>query len=160
MGKLCIGGSMINFKRLKDIREDHDINQESMAKILKVNRSTYSLWELGINIIPLKYLCCYADYFNLTIDYILSLTNDKSIDIVYKGFDKKICGERMKAIRLEDNLSQENVADILKVSQACIAKYESGCIYISTANLYIFCREFNVSMSYVCGKSNKRYLNR
>ena len=43
----------MNFKRLKDIREDHDINQEQMAKILKVNRSTYSLWELGINIIPL-----------------------------------------------------------------------------------------------------------
>ena len=49
---------MISFKRLKDIREDNDINQKEMANILNVNRSTYSLWELGINIIPLKYLCC------------------------------------------------------------------------------------------------------
>lgn len=150
----------MNFKRLKDIREDHDINQEKMAKILKVNRSTYSLWELGINIIPLEYLCAYADYFDLSIDYILSLTNDKNIDIIYKGFDKKICGEKMKAIRIKDNLSQENIADILKVSQACIAKYERGNINISTSNLYIFCKEFNVSMSYICGKSNKSYLNR
>lgn len=45
---------MINFTRLKDIREDNDINQTQMAEILDVNRSTYSLWELGINIIPLK----------------------------------------------------------------------------------------------------------
>ena len=55
---------MINFTRLKDIREDNDINQTQMAEILDVNRSTYSLWELGINIIPLKSLCSFADYFN------------------------------------------------------------------------------------------------
>ncbi|MFI3261070.1 MAG: helix-turn-helix domain-containing protein [bacterium] len=45
---------MIDTNRLKDIREDNDTNQEQMAKVLGVNRSTYSLWELGINIIPLK----------------------------------------------------------------------------------------------------------
>ena len=35
---------MINLSKLKDIREDNDISQEEMAKILDVNRSTYSLW--------------------------------------------------------------------------------------------------------------------
>ena len=62
---------MINLSKLKDIREDNDISQEEMAKILGVNRSTYSLWELGINIIPLKNLCDFADYFNYSIDYVL-----------------------------------------------------------------------------------------
>ena len=62
---------MINLSKLKDIREDNDISQEEMAKILGVNRSTYSLWELGINIIPLKKLCDFADYFNYSIDYVL-----------------------------------------------------------------------------------------
>ncbi len=155
MGKLCLGGSMINFKRLKDIREDNDISQEKMASILGVNRSTYSLWELGINIIPLKYLCAYADYFNVSIDYVLSLSNEKNVKIIYKGFNKKICGENMKSIRIKNNLSQENVADILGVSQACIAKYERGNIYISTSHFYIFCKEFKVSLSFVCGKTNK-----
>lgn len=45
---------MIDFSRLKDIREDNDISQEKMANILKVNRSTYSLWELGIKLFHLK----------------------------------------------------------------------------------------------------------
>ena len=75
---------MINFKRLKDIREDNDISQEEMAQILKINRSTYSLRELGINIIPLKKLCEYADYFDVNIDYVIGLTNDKKIPILYK----------------------------------------------------------------------------
>lgn len=52
-----------------------------MAKILKVKRSTYSLWELGTNIILLKNLCDFTDYFNFSINYILGLTNNKKIQI-------------------------------------------------------------------------------
>ena len=37
---------MIDFKKLRDIREDNDLNQRKMAKILHVKRSTYSLWEV------------------------------------------------------------------------------------------------------------------
>ena len=69
---------MISFTRLKDIREDNDINQAKMAEILGVNRSTYSLWELGINIIPLKSLCDFADHFNFSLDYVLGISNNKS----------------------------------------------------------------------------------
>lgn len=144
---------MINFKRLKDIREDNDISQEEMAQILEINRSTYSLWELGINIIPLNKLCDYADYFRVSIDYVLGLTNDKKIPIIYKGLNLKTLGNNMKNIRLKHNLSQENVADILGVTQACITRYEKGIICISTSNLYKFSKEFKISLGKLCGKS-------
>jgi len=91
----------------------------------------------------------------LILDYVLNISNDKSSKITYKGLDLKILGENMKNIRLQNNLSQENVADILKVTQACIARYEKGIICISTANLYDFCKEFDVSLSFICGKTNK-----
>ena len=72
---------MISITKLKDIRGDNDISQVQMAEILGVNRWTYSLWELGINIIPLKSLCNFADYFNYSIDYVLELTNIRKIQI-------------------------------------------------------------------------------
>ena len=78
---------MINFSKMRDIREDHDMTQKDMASILGVNRSTYSLWELGINIIPIKHLCDFADYFNYTIDYVLGLTNSKTKVNIIKGFN-------------------------------------------------------------------------
>lgn len=142
---------MINFAKLKDIREDHDISQAKMAEILGTTRSAYSLWELGINIIPLNYLCEYADYFNLSLDYILGLTikNKKSIK---KGLDFKVLGENLKKTRINNNLSQENIANILGVTQACIAKYEKGIICISTNNLYKFCKKFNITLNKICGK--------
>lgn len=143
---------MIDFSRLKDIREDNDINQEKMAEILGVNRSTYSLWELGINIIPLKNLSDFADYFNFNIDYVLGLTNDYSRKNLVKGLNLKTLGYNMKIIRVKSGLSQENIADMLGVTQACITRYEKGLICISTSNLYKFCKEFKISINEVCGK--------
>ena len=144
---------MIDFSRLKDIREDNDISQAKMANILKVNRSTYSLWELGINIIPLKNWCDYADYFKYSIDYVLGLTNERKMKI--KGLNLERLGNNMKVVRLKHNLSQENIDDLLGVSQACIVRYEKGLICISTSNLYKFCKEFHISMSAICGKIKK-----
>lgn len=152
MGKLIIGDTMINLKRLKDIREDNDMKQQDIAQILNVNRGTYSLWELGTNIIPLHHLCNYADYFNVSIDYVLNLTNDKSIKI-NKGLDLKVLGSNIRKIRVEHNLSQENIATLLGVTQACVARYEKGLICISTLNLFKFAKEFEVSLSEICGKT-------
>ncbi len=143
---------MIDFTRLKDIREDKDISQNKISEILKVNRSRYSLWELGINIIPLKFLCEFADYFNYSLDYVLGLSNNSSHKNLIKGLNLKILGNNLKAVRIKNKLSQENIADILGVTQACITRYEKGLICISTSNLYKFCKEFKVSINEICGK--------
>lgn len=146
---------MISFNRLKDIREDNDINQEKMSEILGVNRSTYSLWELGINIIPLKSLCNFADYFDFSLDYVLGLTNDRKSKSSIKGIDLKVLGNNMKLIRTKNNLSQENIAELLGVTQACITRYEKGIISISVPNLYKFAKEFKISINELCGKAKK-----
>lgn len=146
---------MIDFQRLKDIREDNDINQEKMSEILGVNRSTYSLWELGINIIPLKSLCDFADYFDFSLDYVLGLTNDRKSKSSIKGIDLKVLGNNMKLIRTKNNLSQENIAELLGVTQACITRYEKGIISISVPNLYKFAKEFKISINELCGKAKK-----
>ena len=56
MGKLKKVINMINFSRLKEIREDKDITQEEIAKYLNIPRSTYSMWEVSISIISIPYL--------------------------------------------------------------------------------------------------------
>lgn len=126
-----------------------------MSKILGVNRSTYSLWELGINIIPLKNLCDFADYFNYSIDYVLGISNNRLSKNLIKGLNLQKLGSNMKKIRIKHELSQENVANLLDVTQACITRYEKGIICISTSNLYKFSREFKISLNELCGKTKK-----
>lgn len=144
---------MINFSRLKSIREDNDISQEKMASILGITRSTYSLWELGINIIPLQELCKFAYYFNVSMDYVLGLKNNKNSQNIINKIDFKIIGNNIKTLRIKNNLSQENIAKILNVTQACIAKYEKGIICISTNNLYKYSKLFKVEINYLCDQN-------
>ena len=146
---------VVNLERLRDIREDKDITQEEMAANLGVKRSAYSLWELGINIIPLKYLCLFADFFGYSIDYVLGLSNNRVPKNLKKGFDIHVLGNNMKEIRLKNGLSQENVANILGVSQPAITRYEKGIVDISISNLYKFSKEFNVSFDVLYGRVKK-----
>ena len=143
---------MIDVTMLKNIREDNDLKQNQMADILHVKRSAYSLWELGINIIPLQKLITFADYFNYSLDYTLGLTKNKDSDHIIKGLDLKVLGENLRKIRLEHNLTQKEIAKILNVEQACITKYEKGNICISTSNLYKYSKKFKIPIAKLCGK--------
>lgn len=142
---------MIDVTRLKDIRENQDLSQEEMAQILKVKRSTYSLWELGISIIPFNHLYNYASFFHLTIDYVLGLSNDRT-KVNYSPFDLKAIGNNLKNYRIQNSLLQREVANKLKISQACITRYEKGLICISTQNIYKYSLLFKTSIYSLCEK--------
>lgn len=71
-------------KRLKDLREDHDLTQEYISEILKISRPQYSLYETGKRDIPVDLLTTLAKYYKTSIDYIVGLT-----DIIEKYPDSK-----------------------------------------------------------------------
>lgn len=135
---------MLNLKRLRNIREDNDLSQITMARILNIPRSTYSLWELGINIIPLDYLYKFANYFNCSIDYIIGISNNKVNNYKMQKLNLKQLGKNIRKYRKQNNISQENLAKLLGVTQPCIARYEKGIIEISTYNLYKISRYLNI----------------
>lgn len=62
-------------KRLKDLREDNDLSQEAISKILKITRPQYSLYETGKRDIPIDLLRILAKYYNTSIDYLVGDTN-------------------------------------------------------------------------------------
>ena len=62
--------------RLKDLREDHDLKQEDVAKILNIQKTNYSKYELGKINIPINSLIVLANFYNTSIDYLLGITNE------------------------------------------------------------------------------------
>ena len=66
------------YPRLRDLREDHDLTQKDVAKLLFVTQQQYSLYERGYRDIPTVLLTMLADYYNTSTDYILGRTNDIS----------------------------------------------------------------------------------
>ena len=67
----------MDISRLKEIREDRDYNQTQIAKILHTTQQQYSKYELGIQLIPIDRLDKLADFYNLSIDYIVGRTNER-----------------------------------------------------------------------------------
>ena len=63
--------------RLKDLREDSDTKQKTLADYLHIKQNTYSQYENGQRQIPLELLIMLAKYYNVSVDYILELTDEK-----------------------------------------------------------------------------------
>lgn len=71
------GGSKMYFKRLKDLREDHDYKQKDIANLLDISQQYYSQYELGKYTMPIELLIKLAKYYNVSLDYLVGLTNSK-----------------------------------------------------------------------------------
>ena len=67
----------LRFKRLKDLREDNDIFQKDVAKLLGISQQYYSEYENGKRTIPIQHLITLANYYNTSIDYIVGLSDLK-----------------------------------------------------------------------------------
>ena len=63
--------------RLRDLREDKDLKQKNLADLLQVHQTTYSDYELGRLNIPIAALHALADFYGVSIDYLLGRTNEK-----------------------------------------------------------------------------------
>lgn len=64
------------FKHLRDLREDRDIRQREIAAYLNVSQNTYSQYENGVIALTDQVLLKLADYYNVSVDYLMDRTDD------------------------------------------------------------------------------------
>ena len=151
---------MIYSKRLMELRENSELKQYEIAKILNIYKGLYNQYETEYEIIPIKHLNTLANYFDVSIDYLFGL-NDK---LNYKSSNCEIdaikVGERLKEFRKENKLTQEKLAKILNMARSALANYERGRNIIATPFLYTICTKYNISAEYLLGKvDSPKYLN-
>lgn len=65
--------------RLKDLREDLDLKQKDIAEYLHIKQNTYSQYENGQRQLPIDVLIKLSQYYKVSTDYILGLTDEKSV---------------------------------------------------------------------------------
>ena len=63
--------------RLKDLREDSDLTQSTIANYLHIKQNTYSQYENGQRQIPIDLLIALSEYYGTSLDYIVGLTDIK-----------------------------------------------------------------------------------
>ena len=67
---------MYIYRRIKDLREDNDLSQLDVAKVLEISQQHYSMYETGKREIPLHHFITLAKYYGVSLDYMAGLTND------------------------------------------------------------------------------------
>ena len=65
----------MNIQRLKEIRQDKDLKQSDVAKVLGIKQQQYSEYEIGKRLIPINYLYELALFYNTSIDYLIGRTD-------------------------------------------------------------------------------------
>lgn len=142
----------MNNTRLLELREYNFLLQKDIAQILNIDRSTYSTWETNLKIIPLKHLNALFNYYNISMDYILGLTNKK---IKYKKLnelDKKIIGNNIRKLRRDNDLTLRDLAKVLNTTSSTIWAYETGKTLLLTAFAIEIAKKYHLSIDELCGK--------
>ena len=67
----------MQYKRIRDLREDSDMTQKTLSETLGITVQQYSLYERGDREIPFHHVITLAKFYNVSIDYIAGLTNKK-----------------------------------------------------------------------------------
>lgn len=67
---------MNHYQRLRDIREDRDLTQEQIAKILEIKQTQYSRYELGKQMMGIDKYITLALFYNVSLDHLCGLINE------------------------------------------------------------------------------------
>jgi len=149
----------MNCDKLKLIRERNGITQEVLAKVLNISVTCYSHYECNDDTIPIKHLNTLCNYFNVSLDYVFSFSDVKNYINSKNDIDLKIVSLRLKEFRKGNKLTQEKLAEFLKVVKGTIGNYESARALIATPFLYEICKKYKISADYLLGKvDSPKYL--
>ena len=66
----------VYYPRLKDLRDDKDLTQDELVKILDMHKTTYTNYEQGKREIPFSLVIRLAEFYNVSLDYIAGFTNE------------------------------------------------------------------------------------
>ncbi len=138
--------------KLKNLRENSELTQKEIGKLLGITKEGYGQYEREYVIIPIKHLIFLSNYFKVSIDYLFNFSNNLIYDGISFDIDKEKMRKRLKEFRKGNNLTQLKLATYLKTTQSVIADYERGRYIIATPFLYTICNRYNMSADYLLGR--------
>lgn len=138
--------------RLKLIRLQRSLLAQDVATALNISRSTVSCWENDYENISLKKLISFCNYFNVSPDYVLKLSDMTTARYETIKLDSELLSKNIKAIRIKNKNSQLQCAIKLNTSQSNISFYENNERLITTMILCDFCKKYNVSITNILTK--------
>ena len=135
----------MNDNNIKYIREELEMTQDELGLVFGVTRKTISGWENAYDNMPLPKMVRFSNEYKYSLDYISGLSRKNNYSILNKPNPVKI-GKKLKRIRTNLQLTQQQIADECMISQTTYSNYEKGLYLITSLSLYTICYNHNLSM--------------
>ena len=142
----------MNTDNLIEFRKDLGLTQEEMGKIVGVKKTTYSNYENCNTIIPIDRLNIISNKYDLSLDYLLGISRTNDSDFKHIKLDNMKISKKLKQVRSNLNMSQEEFAKELKTSRSIISYYETGKVKITALVLIDYAKLCNKSIDWLCCK--------
>lgn len=139
-------------ERIRDIRKEKDLRQIDVARILNVSQANYSRWENGTELMPLKKLTIFCNYFNVSMDYVIGITRNNTSTGTHE-LNSKTIGNNLKSFRKKYGLTQAELANFLNTTHSTISAYESGKTTLLTAFAIQIAKKYHISLDWLCGRT-------
>ena len=108
--------------RLRGLRKGKDLNQTQIAAVLRISQRGYSKYETGENDIPTQVLLRLADFYGVSVDYLLGRDETPTAQPPRGGSGRL----QLAALRREHGMTQAQAAALLGCSTSLYARYERG----------------------------------
>lgn len=156
--------------RFKRLRIEHDLQSSEIASMLSIAKSTYSGYENDKSKPDYKTLIELANYYSVSVDYLLGNSNEhhpyapesataEKVDPVItieKLDEKNIFGKRLRVLRKEKRMTQDELGAAIKRTKFNISNYERGNRQPNICTLRLVAEYFQVSSDYLIGISDLR----
>ncbi len=136
--------------KLKDLREDNDLFQKDIAKVLNVTERQYRRFENHEQELSYNKLITLSKFYNVSIDYILNITYQRK---PYKRIESDI---NIKNLRKDKKLTQVYLSKFLNISQQQYSRVELNKNELSYDQLIKLAEFYNVSIDYILGLTNEK----
>lgn len=112
--------------KLKYLRENIYKEQYYIAKIVGIERNTYTRYENETRTPSIEILCKLSKFYNVSLDYILGLNSQKTPYGKIRKYNEQKFINNIKLIRIKLNYTQQNIANLFSCHRITVARYENG----------------------------------
>ncbi len=144
--------------KLEELKEEKNLKSKEIAFSLGIAESTYSEWERNKIPIPTRRLIQLSNFYEVNIDYILGIVNERKHINKNENIDLIIIGNRLKEIRKKLNLSLRDLGNKLNCSFSSLASYERGKNLIQSDILINLSKISNCSIDWILNRSQIKKL--
>lgn len=149
----------MNYRRIRDLREDKDMTQAQLSKHLMCSQRVYSNYERGDVNIPTDILIKLADFHGVSVDYLLGRT-DVPPSTPTAHLESTQIKTKLKQLRKDRGLTQIALQVQTGIEQALLSKYENGERIPPTETLILLADFYGVSIDYILCRTDKPEVNR